>query len=312
MLAQFGVGVAEVAEILDPGLLEAGYVTFWWGHIGVLCAFLLFIPTNKHLHVYANYVNIWFRKLEPRGVLPKIDLEAEDARFGIRTLQDLSWKDQLDGFTCTECGRCTDVCPANGTGKVLNPRSLIMGIRGMAERAETGISLIPDSPAVRADRGKDDRVPQPSFLAAPVVDGAIPYEAVWDCVTCGACVEACPVLIEHVDKIVGIRRNLVLEDARFPAELTAPFRSMEQASNPWGLPAAQRLDWTKDLPFEVPTVASLAAAGRLGEIEVLYWVGCAAAFDDRSKKVARAFATCLDAAGCDLLALRGLQAYAGA
>jgi len=116
-------------------------------------------------------------------------------------------------------------------------------------------------------------------------------------VTCGACVEACPVVIEHVDKIVGLRRNLVLEESRFPVELTSAFRNMEQAENPWGMPRSTRTDWTKGLPFAVPTVAELSAQGRLGEIEVLYWVGCAAAFDERNRRVARAFATCLDAAG---------------
>jgi Fe-S oxidoreductase len=129
------------------------------------------------------------------------------------------------------------------------------------------------------------------------VDAAIPYDAVWDCVTCGACVEACPVLIEHVDKIVGLRRNLVLEESRFPAELTAAFRGMEGQGNPWGQPPTTRTDWTRGLPFAVPTVAELAADGRLDEIEVLYWVGCAAAFDERNKRVARAVATCLHAAG---------------
>jgi Fe-S oxidoreductase len=116
-------------------------------------------------------------------------------------------------------------------------------------------------------------------------------------VTCGACVEACPVLIEHVDKIVGLRRNLVLEESRFPAELTGAFRAMEGQGNPWGQPAATRTDWTAGLPFEVPTVADLAAAGELDGLEVLYWVGCAAAFDERNRRVARAFATCLSAAG---------------
>jgi Fe-S oxidoreductase len=134
-------------------------------------------------------------------------------------------------------------------------------------------------------------------MAAPIVDDAIPYEAVWDCVTCGACVEACPVLIEHVDKIVGLRRNLVLEESRFPAELAGAVRGMEGQGNPWGQPASARLDWTKGLPFDVPTAASVAAAGELESLEVLYWVGCAAAFDERNKRVARAFATCLDAAG---------------
>jgi Fe-S oxidoreductase len=116
-------------------------------------------------------------------------------------------------------------------------------------------------------------------------------------VTCGACVEACPVLIEHVDKIVGLRRNLVLEDSRFPSELNSAFRNMEGVGNPWGQPPTTRTDWTRGLPFTVPTVAELAAEDRLDEIEVLYWVGCAAAFDERNRKVARAFATCLNAAG---------------
>ena len=282
---------------LGPQTTETAFVLLWWGHIVVLSGFLIYIPFNKHFHVYTSFVNIYLRKLAPRGELPAMDLEREDVTFGVRTLQDLGWKDVLDGFTCTECGRCTDACPANRTGKPLDPRALIMGIRRMSVEAEQGIDLIPNSPIVREVHGLDDTRPDASRLARPIVDDAIPYDAVWDCVTCGACVEACPVLIEHVDKIVGLRRNLVLEDSRFPQELTAAFTNMERAGNPWGQPRATRTDWTRGLPFAVPTVAELAAAGRLGEIEVLYWVGCAAAFDERNRKVARAFATCLDAAG---------------
>lgn len=282
---------------LGPQATETAFVVLWWGHIVILSGFLVYIPFNKHFHVYTSFVNIYLRKLAPRGELPAMDLEREDVTFGVRTLQDLGWKDLLDGFTCTECGRCTDACPANRTGKPLDPRALIMGIRRMAVEAEQGIDLIPNSPIVREAHGLDDTRPDPARLARPIVGDAIPYDAVWDCVTCGACVEACPVLIEHVDKIVGLRRNLVLEDSRFPQELTAAFTNMERAGNPWGQPKATRTDWTKGLPFAVPTVAELAAEGRLGEIEVLYWVGCAAAFDERNRKVARAFATCLDAAG---------------
>jgi Fe-S oxidoreductase len=275
----------------------AGFVVLWWAHIVIVAAFLVYLPFGKHLHIATAVFNIYFRKLGPRGELPAMDLEDETATFGLRTLQDLGWKDLLDGFTCTECGRCQAACPANATGKPLNPKTLIMGIREMAVEAEHGIDLIPNSPLVREAYGLDDASPDPSRLAAPIVDAAIPYDAVWDCVTCGACVEACPVLIEHVDKIVGLRRNLVLEDSRFPSELTAAFTNMERAGNPWGQPKMTRTDWTKGLPFEVPTVADLAAAGRLDEIEVLYWVGCAAAFDERNRRVARAFATCLDMAG---------------
>jgi Fe-S oxidoreductase/nitrate reductase gamma subunit len=282
---------------LSSDALEGAFAVLWWAHIVLVAAFLVYLPFSKHLHIATAFPNIWFRKLRPRGELPAMDLEREDATFGLKSLQDLGWKDLLDGFTCTECGRCQQACPAWATGKPLNPKTFIMGIRDMSVEAEHGLDLIPNSPIVRETYGLDDATPRPALMAAPIVDAAIPYDAVWDCVTCGACVEACPVLIEHVDKIVGLRRNLVLEESRFPAELTGAFRSMEGQGNPWGQPAATRTDWTAGLPFEVPTVAALAAAGELDSLEVLYWVGCAAAFDERNRRVARAFATCLSAAG---------------
>jgi Fe-S oxidoreductase/nitrate reductase gamma subunit len=282
---------------LDPALVEGAFVALWWGHVALVAAFLAYLPFSKHLHIATSFPNILFRKLEPRGELPRMDLEDETATFGLKTLADLGWKDLLDGFTCTECGRCQAACPAWATGKPLNPKTFIMGIRELSVEAEQGMDLIPNSPIVRETYGLDGVRPAAAALARPIVDSAIPYDAVWDCVTCGACVEACPVLIEHVDKIVGLRRNLVLEESRFPAELTSAFRAMEGQGNPWGQPAGARTDWTRPLPFEVPVVADLAAAGRLDELEVLYWVGCAAAFDPRNQKVARAVATCLHAAG---------------
>jgi Fe-S oxidoreductase len=287
----------------SPEALQAAFAVLWWAHIALVAAFLCYLPFSKHLHIATSFPNIWFRKLAPRGELPKMDLEDESATFGLKTLQDLGWKDLLDGFTCTECGRCQEACPAHATGKPLNPKTFIMGIRDMSVDAEAGLNLIPNSPIVRETYGLDDSQPAAAALAEPIVDTAIPYDAVWDCVTCGACVEACPVLIEHVDKIVGLRRNLVLEESRFPQELTPAFRAMEGQGNPWGQPASARLDWTKPLPFEVRTVASVAAAGELDALEVLYWVGCAAAFDPRNQKVARAVATCLHAAGVSFAVL---------
>src|SRR6478609_4110579 len=295
--------IAVPLSSLSETVLETGFAVLWWGHVVVLAAFLLFIPTNKHFHVYTSFINIYYRKLAPRGELPKLDIEDENATFGLKTLQDLGWKDLLDGFTCTECGRCQQACPAYNTGKPLNPKTFIMGIRSMSEGAENRLDVIPNSPIVRDTYGLDDTTVPATSLASPIVDTAIPYDAVWDCVTCGACVEACPVLIEHVDKIVGLRRNLVLEESRFPTELTAAFRSMENQGNPWGQPSSERLAWTKSLPFEVPVVASVAAAGGLDDLEVLYWVGCAAAFDTRNQKVARAVATCLHAAGVNFAIL---------
>jgi Fe-S oxidoreductase len=286
---------------ISPAGLETGFSALWWLHMLIVATFLVYLPGSKHLHIATSFPNIYFRKLAPRGELPKMDLEAEDETFGLRTLADLGWNDLLDGFTCTECGRCQQACPAWQTGKPLNPKQFIMGIREMSVEAEQGLPLIPNSPSA-AGFGLTDVI-EPNLMLRPIVDNAIPYDAVWDCVTCGACVEACPVLIEHVDKIVGLRRNLVLEDSRFPAELNSAFRNMEGVGNPWGQPPTSRLDWTKGLPFEVPLVADVAARDELGSLDVLYWVGCAAAFDERNRKVARAFATCLNAAGINFAVL---------
>ncbi|MFH1474560.1 MAG: heterodisulfide reductase-related iron-sulfur binding cluster [Chloroflexota bacterium] len=296
---------------LDHGLLEALFAVHWWAHVALVALFLLWLPTTKHLHVVTSFFNVYLRKLDPRGALPAMDLEAEDATYGLGTLADLAWKDVLDGFTCTECGRCQEACPAHFTGKPLNPKELVMGIRHLADEAEGGLPVIPNSPDVRARGGSlVDRL-APATMAIPLVPGAISEDAVWDCVTCGACVEACPVLIEHVDKIVGIRRSLVLAESRFPAELTAAFRAMESAQNPWGQPRSARLDWTKGLPFEVRTAAAVAASGELESLEVLYWVGCAAAFDERNRRVARAFASCLQAAGVRFAVLGQEEACTG-
>jgi Fe-S oxidoreductase len=295
----------------DTAILEALFAAHWWAHIVFVAAFLVWLPTTKHLHVVTSFFNVYLRKLEPRGALPAMDLEAEDATYGLRTLADLAWKDVLDGFTCTECGRCEDACPAHVTGKPLNPKALVMGIRHAADAAEHGLPLIPNSPDVQARGGPlDDRL-APEAVERPLIDGILSYDATWDCLTCGACVEACPVLIEHVDKIVGIRRNLVLEESRFPAELAPAFRAMESAKNPWGQPKSARLDWAKGLPFDVPVAADVARAGDLAAVEVLYWVGCAAAFDERNRRVARAFVTCLDAAGVRFAVLGQEEACTG-
>jgi Fe-S oxidoreductase len=276
----------------NTAALDTGYAVFFWANVVVISSFLVYLPRSKHLHIATAFFNTAFRKLAPRGELPPMDLEVEDTRFGVKTVTDLGWKDLLDGFTCTECGRCQDACPAWGTGKPLNPKTMIMGLRELSVEAEAGMSLIPwIRPSSAPGRHAGDDL--------GVVDAAIPYEAVWDCVTCGACVEACPVLIEHVDKIVGLRRNLVLEEGRFPGELNAAFTAMERHGNPWGQPASARLDWTRGLPFAVPTAADVAAAGpdAVAELECLYWVGCAAAFDERNRRVARAVVACLDRAG---------------
>ena len=233
--AGWAVMAAPLSVVLKAffaeGALNTGYALFFWANVAIVSFFLVYLPRSKHLHIVTAFFNAALRKMKPRGELPQIDLEASDARFGVKTVADLSWKDLLDGFTCTECGRCQEACPAWATGKPLNPKTMIMGIREMSVEAEAGVPLIPwiRPGGGTAIHGTDK----------PIVDAAIPYDAVWDCVTCGACVEACPVMIEHVDKIVGLRRSLVLEDSRFPEELTASFNNLERYSNIWGQPQSR-------------------------------------------------------------------------
>ena len=151
--------LAVPLRALSPEVLEVGFTVMWWGHMVLVAAFLCYLPFSKHLHIATSFPNIWYRKLRPRGELPVIDLEAEDASFGLQTLQDLGWKDLLDGFTCTECGRCQEACPAWNTGKPLNPKTFIMGIREMSVGAEQGVDIIPNSPIVRETYGLDDTRP---------------------------------------------------------------------------------------------------------------------------------------------------------
>ena len=189
------------------GVLERVFV---WAHLCFIFGFLVYLPYSKHLHIATAAVNVWFARTRARGKLTTLDFTLPDAelRFGAGTVADLTWKQIMDGFSCTECGRCQDACPAHATGKILSPKLLIMGIR--------------------------DQVFAQS--AEPIAGHGVPEEMIWDCVTCGACVQACPVSIEHVDHIVDLRRHLVMVESKFPVEAEPMLRDVERASNPWGKP----------------------------------------------------------------------------
>src|SRR3990170_2312270 len=245
--------------------------------IGLVLASAAYLPYSKHLHIVSSEPNVYFRNLEPRGALRKMDLEAEPAEgeelpvFGAKGLQDLTWRHLLDGLACTECGRCMEFCPASVTGKTLSPKHLMEGLRDQIAAAETALAAAASAQrawkgganggaaasedALQLARGRAEEA-----LSLPLMDNAIPEEAVWQCTTCGWCVEGCPVLIEHVDTIVEIRRNAVLEESRFPKELNAAFRNMENAGNPWGQPKSSRLEWAKGL--DVPVLGEADAPPR--------------------------------------------------
>jgi Fe-S oxidoreductase len=242
----------------------------WWLHNMVVLVFLNLLPLSKHFHVVTSIPNVFFSKLEPFGRLSKQDLESEDAIYGTSEMRHFNWKQVLDMYSCTECGRCSSMCPATATNKPLAPRQLMLNLRDyLYEHPES--------------------VLDPDHGVKIVSEDVVSDEVLWSCNTCRACEEACPVNIEYVDKIVDMRRYLVQEEARFPAELTRVFQGMERQSNPWGIGGDKRADWAEGL--DVPTIAEKPDA------EYLFFVGCAGSFDDRAKKITQALAKILNAAG---------------
>ena len=252
------------------------YETFWWTHILVIFAFLNYLPYSKHLHVLSSIPNVFFANLDPiRNTLKPIDLDDENAEsFGVADIEQLSWKQILDGYSCTECGRCESVCPANTVGKSLSPRKVIVDIR---KRTIDKAPLIVD--------GKNEG----EIFEKTLVHDYITGLELWECTTCMACVQECPVMIEHVDSIVDMRRDLVLTESQFPSNLNNVFKSLETNYTPWSFNAADRAAWAEGL--NIKTMAEDPNA------EILFWVGCAGSFDDRYKKVSKAFSTIMQKAG---------------
>lgn len=284
MLAFFLISAAEIALGTRPGSsapissLLAGLLSgqssatlhiiaasAWWIHAAALLFFMLVLPRSKHTHILTAIPSCYLRSLEPLNTQPR-ETFAPGNCYGAGTVTDLSWKDLLDSFTCTECGRCQDVCPARATGKALNPRQVVHDLK---------INLLHD-----AGEGRP--------LIGAGGEGSVSPEAIWACTSCGHCMAVCPVLIEHLPKIVELRRHLVEMKAEFPEELLNLFENMEQRSNPWGIAPSERSKWTSLLPAK-PFVA--------GETEYLFYVGCAGSFDNRNKQVTLAVASLLDKAG---------------
>ena len=260
---------------------------FVWAHVLLILGFLAYLPHSKHLHIGTAAINVFFGRTRARGRLEPLDFEDEDEsalRFGAGTAADLTWKQMLDAMSCTECGRCQDVCPAYATGKALSPKLLIMGIRDQ---------LFADGPALLA--GGD---------VAALVPSAVTDDVVWDCVTCGACIHECPVSIEHVDHIVDLRRHLVMVESRLPADTETMLRDVERSSNPWGKPQTERTAWAEGIGIRVLQPSDPAP-------DVLYWVGCAGAFDDRARASVVSTARLLIAAGVDVAILGPRESCTG-
>ncbi|MDX1958944.1 MAG: (Fe-S)-binding protein [Leptospiraceae bacterium] len=249
---------------------DIAYKVMWWMHILTVFTFMLYVPRSKHAHLIFAPVNYFLVTDTPKGALSKLDLESETAIWGSNRVQDFPFPNLLDGLSCIECGRCQVQCPANRTGKVLDPKSIIVELKH---------ALLDKMPEVQKARKAGKSAEEIMGMDTNVIGTYNSEEAIWGCTTCYACVQACPVGNNQVNAIVEMRRHLVLAESKFPAELQGAFTNMENNSNPWGIGAHTRADWANDLG--VKTLAEDS------NVDILYWVGCAGAFDERSKSTAR-------------------------
>jgi len=281
-----GSALASAMSAWPESWLRVGYASSYWAQLVTVFAFLVILPTGEHFHIATALPTLYFRRGGPTHTVPAVDLDAmmsDDAdasqlRVGARTARDLSWKDGLDAFTCTECGRCKDACPTFLTGKPLSMKWVHDGLkRHLVEQRE----------ALAVPPPKDDDDPLPALVGSVIGE-----DSLWACTTCGYCEAACPIELEHLAKFYKLRQHRVMMDGEFPHELKPVFEAYESQSNPWGLPSQARGDWAQGL--DVPRWTDAAQAA---DFELLFYVGSAQSFDPRGQKIARAFVQVLRAAG---------------
>ena len=264
----------------------------WWTHAAVVLIFLNFLPVSKHFHVLTAPFNVFFQNLEI-GPLSTLDIENAE-HYGASKIHHFAWKDILDVYTCTECGRCQSVCPAYNTGKLLTPKGINEDMRHYINENMDDL--------VKHSRQELDEL---ELKHDPLIGSVISEEVLWACTTCRACEEACPLTIEFVERIVDMRRSLVLEESKFPNELQAAFNGMERNGNPWNI-NEDRLAWVKEEPdLQVKTVEENP------DFEILYWVGCAGAFDQKGQKIARSFTRILNKANVNFAVLGNQEQCTG-
>jgi len=254
---------------------EGLFTFFKWVHMCLVLGFAVYIPGSKHLHIVAAGPNTFLRKLDREKGMTPINFEDETVtQYGVANVSQMSWKDALDLYSCTECGRCQALCPAWNTQKPLSPKNLIVDLKKNLHANKAAIL-----------EGKAENITH-------VIDDHVTEDVIWACTSCRACEIACPVFIEHTDKIYDVRRNLVMMESRFPAEVQAVFKNMETNGTPWAFSPSERANWAEGL-----NIKTMAEAGTAADLDVLLWVGCAGAYDDRNKSVVKSFVSLLNKAG---------------
>lgn len=284
---------------------DALFYTFWWLHHLTLLSFLVYIPQSKHAHLFFAPVNVYLRDTKPHGQLTAINFEDEtEESYGVGKIEHFRQNQLIDLYACVECGRCTNVCPASATGKTLSPMDLITKLRDhLTEKGAAVTSRSPWMPVLGQQlKPATDR----DETTANLIGDVITEEELWACTTCRNCEDQCPVANEHVEKIVDMRRHLVLTEGSMPHEAARYFQNVERQSNPWGLSRNDRANWRKDRDdIRVPTVKEAEA------FEYLYWVGSMGAYDKRSQKIAQSFAKIMNEAGVSFAILGNEERSSG-
>jgi len=308
-------GYAPISSLLAMlfsaiGVGETGgaalFYLFWWVHLLILLGFAVYVPQSKHAHLLFAPVNVWFKKLDPPGKLSTIQFEDQE-EFGVGKIEDFTQTQLIDLYACVECGRCTSMCPAAGTGKMLSPMDLITKMRDhLTEKGAAITSRTPWMPAFAFSKTTANQLAVQASQAAAAAEGAaapvydkkligdvITEQELWACTTCRNCEDQCPVMNEHVDKIIDMRRYLVMTEGSMPAEAQRALNNIERQGNPWGINRRDRMKWLEGLngEYEVPTVKDV------DDFEYLFWVGSMGSFDRRTQKISQAFVKLMHAAG---------------
>ncbi|HDR7913130.1 TPA: (Fe-S)-binding protein [Bacillus wiedmannii] len=321
--------IASAIAYVFSGINETAAISVfyfsWWVHLLILLTFLVYVPQSKHAHLIAGPVNVFFGRLSNPGKLEKIDFEDETQEtFGVGKIEDFRQNQLIDLYACVECGRCTNMCPATGTGKMLSPMDLILKLRDhLTDKGAAVTSKAPWVPVVAfnntqgnqlammaAGKGQQESAATALAYDPSLIGDVITEEEIWACTTCRNCEDQCPVMNEHVDKIIDLRRYLVLTEGKMDAEAQRAMTNIERQGNPWGLNRKERETWRQgDDEVTVPTVKEKSKAGE--EFEYLFWVGSMGSYDNRSQKIAISFAKLMNEAGISFAILGNKEKNSG-
>ncbi|SFF75656.1 Fe-S oxidoreductase [Halobacillus alkaliphilus] len=323
--------IASAFAWLPPAAAATVFFIMWWIHLLILLTFLVYVPQSKHAHLLAAPVNVFLSREDPPGKLKPINFDIdeeadeEDVSFGVGKIEELNQLQMIDLYACVECGRCTNVCPASGSGKMLSPMDLLIKMRD--HLTEKGAAVTGQSPWVPAyafsgtegntlaqmarSKGTDEAAATMEAVNNKnLIGDVITEEELWACTTCRNCEDACPVMNEHVDKIIDLRRYLVLTEGKMDPDGQRAMMNIERQGNPWGLSKKEREDWRSlDEEAHIPTVKELKKSGE--EFEYLFWVSSMGSYDNRSQKIAVAFAKLMNKAGIKFAILGNKEQNSG-